>query len=66
MRRPRFRGAAGRTSSGAPIEEISADRLLLIAAGVVFYALLAVVPAITALVSIYGLFADGKHASAST
>jgi membrane protein len=41
-------------------EEISADRLLLIAAGVVFYAMLAVVPAITALVSMYGLFAKAS------
>lgn len=40
--------------------EISADRLLLIAAGVVFYAMLAVVPAITALVSLYGLFAKAS------
>ena len=31
---------------------------MLIAAGVIFYALLALVPALTALVSIYGLFAD--------
>jgi membrane protein len=37
-------------------EQISADRLMLIAAGVTFYALLATVPAITALVSMYGLF----------
>ena len=37
-------------------EQISADRLFLIAAGVVFYALLATVPAITALVSFYGIF----------
>jgi membrane protein len=37
--------------------EISADRLLLIAAGVTFYAMLAVVPSITAMVSLYGLFA---------
>jgi membrane protein len=36
---------------------ISADRLFLIAGGVVFYGLLATVPAITALVSMYGLFA---------
>jgi membrane protein len=35
---------------------ISSDRLLLIAGGVVFYGLLATVPAITALVSLYGLF----------
>jgi membrane protein len=41
-------------------EEISADRLLMIAAGVVFYAMLAVVPAITALVSLYGLFAKAS------
>ncbi len=34
------------------------DRLLAIAAGVVFYGLLAVFPAVTALVSSYGLFAD--------
>jgi membrane protein len=38
------------------VEEISADRLLLIGGGVVFYALLATVPAITALVSVYGIF----------
>ena len=42
-------------------EEISDDRLLLVAAGVVFYALLAMFPAITALVSLYGLFAEGEH-----
>ena len=38
--------------------EIVEDRLLAVAAGVVFFALLAVFPAITALVSLYGLFAD--------
>jgi membrane protein len=43
--------------------EISADRLLLIAAGVVFYAMLAVVPAITAMVSLYGLFAKASSIS---
>jgi membrane protein len=36
------------------------DRLLATAAGVVFYGLLAVFPTITALVSLYGLFADPK------
>jgi membrane protein len=45
-------------------QEISADRLLLIAAGVTFYAMLAVVPAITALVSLYGLFAKASSISA--
>jgi len=34
------------------------DRILAIAAGVSFYALLAIFPAIAALVSIYGLFSD--------
>lgn len=37
---------------------MSEDRLLLVAAGVTFYALLALFPAIAALVSIYGLIAD--------
>ena len=39
-------------------EALTADRLLAVAAGVVFYALLAIFPAITAFVSFYGLFAD--------
>jgi len=39
-------------------EGISADRILANAAGVTFYALLAIFPGIAALVSIYGLFAD--------
>ncbi len=37
---------------------INEDRLLAIAAGVVFFGLLAIFPAITALVSFYGLFAN--------
>ncbi len=37
---------------------ISRDRILLIAAGVTFYAILALFPGIGAIVSIYGLFAD--------
>ncbi|MBN9023330.1 MAG: YihY/virulence factor BrkB family protein [Rhizobiales bacterium] len=39
-------------------EQITEDRLLAVAAGVVFYGLLAIFPAISAFVSIYGLFAD--------
>jgi membrane protein len=35
------------------------DRVLLVAAGVTFYALLALFPATAAIVSFYGLFADG-------
>jgi membrane protein len=37
---------------------ITEARVLLVAAGVTFYALLAIFPAIVALISIYGLFAD--------
>jgi len=39
-------------------EEINEDRIVAVAAGVTFYALLALFPAVAALVSIYGLFAD--------
>ncbi len=38
--------------------EIGADNLSLIAAGVAFYALLAIFPALASTVSLYGLFAD--------
>jgi membrane protein len=39
-------------------EEFGQDRIMAVAAGVTYYALLALFPAIAALVSIYGLFAD--------
>ena len=39
-------------------EGIQNDRILLVAAGVTFYGLLALFPAIAALVSLYGLFTD--------
>ncbi len=39
-------------------QQIDEDRLLATAAGVVFFGLLAIFPAITAVVSSYGLFAD--------
>ncbi len=39
-------------------QQINEDRLIATAAGVVFFGLLAIFPAITALVSSYGLFAD--------
>lgn len=39
-------------------EEFGKDRITAVAAGVTYYALLAVFPAIAALVSIYGLFSD--------
>jgi membrane protein len=49
------------------IRQASEDRILAIAGGVVFYGLLALFPAITALVSCYGLFAKpdslGDHLS---
>ncbi|WP_245435549.1 YihY/virulence factor BrkB family protein [Microvirga calopogonii] len=39
-------------------EEFGQDRLMSVAAGVTYYALLALFPALAALVSVYGLFAD--------
>ena len=48
-------------------QQISEDRLLAVAAGVVFYGLLALFPGVTAVVSLYGLFATpstiGEHLS---
>jgi len=41
-------------------QQFNKDRLLAVAAGVVFYGLLALFPAITALVSSYALFAKGS------
>ena len=41
-------------------EGIQKDRVMLIAAGVTYYALLALFPATAALVSLYGLFADAS------
>ena len=39
-------------------EEMNKDRILAVAAGVTYFGLLALFPAVTALVSMYGLFAD--------
>jgi membrane protein len=55
----RFPGLAGKTFCGV----LGDDRLLAVAAGVVFYGLLAIFPAITALVSLYGLFAKASTIS---
>jgi membrane protein len=41
-------------------EQVNEDRLLAVAAGVVFYGLLALFPTVTALVSSYALFADAR------
>ena len=46
-------------------QRIDADRLLATAAGVVFFGLLAIFPAITALVSCYGLFANPSTINAN-
>jgi hypothetical protein len=43
--------------------QIGDDRLLAVAAGVVFYGLLAIFPAVTAFVSLYGLFAEASTIS---
>ncbi len=40
------------------VREVIEDRVLLVAGGVAFYALLSIVPGITALVSLYGMVAD--------
>ncbi|WP_102960668.1 YihY/virulence factor BrkB family protein [Mangrovicella endophytica] len=48
-------------------EQIGEDRVTLIAAGVTYYLLLAFIPGLTSLVSLYGLFSDpavvGEHLS---
>src|ERR1700761_2991324 len=44
-------------------ERVGEDRLLAVAAGVVFYGLLALFPALTAMVSLYGLFAKASTIS---
>ena len=54
----------GRVLRGA-YDRISRDRILATAAGVVFYGLLAIFPAITALVSSYGLLADPSTISSN-
>ena len=46
-------------------EKMNDNRLLAVAAGVVFYALLALFPAVTAFVSLYGLVADASTAASS-
>lgn len=48
----------------ATCAEITADRVLAVGAGVTFYALLGIFPALTAFVSFYGLFADRATAAA--
>jgi uncharacterized BrkB/YihY/UPF0761 family membrane protein len=40
------------------LEEHREDRVIVVAAGVTFYSVLALFPAIAALVALYGLFAD--------
>jgi membrane protein len=75
--RPETPKAPARPRSGWPFwkailirvyEQTSEDRVLALAAGVVFYGLLALFPAITALVSSYALFANanaiGDHLAA--
>src|SRR3979490_1037357 len=44
-------------------DQVGDDRLLAVAAGVVFYGLLAIFPAVTAFVSLYGLFAKASTIS---
>jgi len=44
-------------------QNISTHRVVLVAAGITFYSILALFPAIAALVAVYGLFADPGHDS---
>lgn len=60
VRRTRQGWAAWKHILFRTYEEINNDRLLALAAGVVFYGLLALFPAITALVSSYALFANSS------
>ena len=66
---PSDRGRTAATPSDIPakgwwdigwrgVKGIQEDRVLLVAAGVTFYGLLALFPAVAALVSLYGLFTD--------
>ncbi len=48
------------------VAQIGEDRLMMVAAGVTYYLLLAVVPALSALVSVYGLAADPQTARTLT
>ena len=56
-RLPRYRHAVGRTSSRV-YSNVSQHRILALAAGMTYYSLLAIFPALAALVAVYGLFAD--------
>jgi membrane protein len=59
VRRPRELSASGWWDVLRAVKDgVSEDRLTIIAAGVAFYALLAVFPALAALVSLYGLMFD--------
>jgi membrane protein len=66
---PVDRGRLVRTPSESPArgwkdvllriyDKLSKDRVILVAAGIAFYTILAIFPAIAAMVALYGLFAD--------
>ncbi len=68
-KREAHRGRQARTPSEIPaagwkdiglrvFHDVSENRLVSVAAGVTFYVLLAIFPAVAALVSLYGLFTD--------
>jgi membrane protein len=56
--RGRCRPRAGRTPVCASGKSIGDDHISLVAAGTAFFGLLAIFPALTAFVSVYGLIAD--------
>jgi len=45
------------------VQQVSTDRVITEAGGVTFFSLLAIFPAIAALISLYGLFADPRNVS---
>lgn len=55
-----FRGIAWKDILRRVKRQFSSDNLSVVAAGVAFYALLAIVPALAAAVSVYGLVADPR------
>ena len=72
---PVDRGRLARTPSEVPARgwkdvllriygRLSSDRIVLIAAGISFYSILALFPAIAAMVALYGLFADPSSIAA--
>jgi membrane protein len=55
---PKYPHAAGRTSCSGFYRNVSGHRVVALAAGMTFYSLLAIFPALAAVVAVYGFFSD--------